>query len=110
MTQANAQVSQALGLGNADITAEPIPTNSTRFNGANGVLFNHDPDVTHLHRMMQGVRTGGVAYALPTFITAEQAEYVQAMQACEAAQEAVPTDCRLNPRARSSPSSLLRHG
>ena len=49
-------------------------------NGANGVLFNHDPDVTHLHRMMQGVRTGGVAYALPTFITAEQAEYVQAMQ------------------------------
>ena len=59
-------------------------------NGANGVLFNHDPDVTHLHRMMQGVRTGGVAYALPTFITAEQAEYVQAMQACEAAQEAVP--------------------
>ena len=59
-------------------------------NGANGVLFNHTPEVSHLHRMMAGVRAGGVAYALPTFISADGDEHVHAMQVCEAARGVVP--------------------
>lgn len=54
-------------------------------NGANGVLFNAQPDVDCLHQLMAGTRQGGTAYALPTFITAAAQQYERALEACEQA-------------------------
>jgi len=52
-----------------------------QINGANGVLFNANPQVQTLETMMQGARRGGTAYALPTFITADAQNYTQALAA-----------------------------
>ncbi len=61
-----------------------------QINGANGILFNASPDLKSIHLLMEGARRGGTAYALPTFITAEDQRYIQALQVSEQAAQEVP--------------------
>lgn len=52
-----------------------------QINGAADVQFNDDPSVAALTRIAEGVRQGGTTHLLPTFITAADDAYRQALHA-----------------------------
>ena len=52
-----------------------------QINGAGGVLFNDQPNLAALKTISAAARLGGVCHILPTFITAAERCYEQAMQA-----------------------------
>ncbi|WP_310620465.1 N-acetylglucosamine-6-phosphate deacetylase [Flexibacterium corallicola] len=58
-----------------------------QINGANDTLFNDDPSVQSISRIGEGARRGGTAHFLPTFITAPDKAYPQAIEAAEQALE-----------------------
>lgn len=61
-----------------------------QINGAGGVLFNDRPDEAGLKQMAEGVRKGGTAWFLPTFITDHDAHYALAIDAVQEALGEVP--------------------
>ncbi len=62
-----------------------------QINGAADVQFNEEPSADAIARIAAGARVGGSAHILPTFITAPNTDYVQAIAAANAAQdEGVP--------------------
>ncbi|MBQ2262781.1 MAG: N-acetylglucosamine-6-phosphate deacetylase [Loktanella sp.] len=62
-----------------------------QINGAADVQFNDDPSVAALTRIAEGARRGGTTHLLPTFITAADDAYRQALHAVrEALAQKVP--------------------
>lgn len=59
-----------------------------QINGAGGAQFNFDPSVAALDQIAKGARQGGTAHVLPTFITAPETDYLNAITAARAAIEA----------------------
>ncbi len=56
-----------------------------QINGAGDVMFNADPFPETLETMAKAARKGGTAYIMPTYITAGDTEYQQAIRAVETA-------------------------
>lgn len=59
-----------------------------QINGAADTQFNEEPAVDALARIATGARQGGAAHILPTFITAPNATYLQAIEAANTALQA----------------------
>lgn len=61
-----------------------------QINGANDVQFNDTPTAQALAQMAQGAERGGTAWILPTFVTARNRDYLQAIHAvCDAIESEV---------------------
>ncbi|WP_081773941.1 N-acetylglucosamine-6-phosphate deacetylase [Ahrensia sp. 13_GOM-1096m] len=71
------------GVISADIVAPGFI--DIQINGANDIQFNDDVTVDALARMAYGARQGGTAYILPTFITAQDMQYVKAIDTVKVA-------------------------
>ena len=56
-----------------------------QINGGGGVLFNDAPSVETVARMAAAAREGGTAHLLPTFVTAPDAAYSDALAAVDGA-------------------------
>lgn len=59
-----------------------------QINGAGDVMFNDVPQIYSLETICRAAREGGTAYILPTFTTAPDQSFVQALDAVRAALEA----------------------
>lgn len=59
-----------------------------QINGARDVQFTDTPTVNAVEAIVLGARAGGAAYVLPTFTTAPGDQYVEALCAVKAAQDA----------------------